>query len=144
MAEAEALTREEIRSRRISTEDMIRHDLLELHRIRRDVTNPHRVTMWSEGLEAFADLLRPWANDASDKGQFWKEWEERPMRLKRIPHPSGDDALDRLVPNPTATDCRKSEQIIMGLLDRANLLVKRRTISGPPTPPIIANGTREE
>lgn len=120
--------REELRNRRISTEDMIRIQLAEINHLRSDIQNPDRVQAWSESLEALADLLAPWA---TDDDTFQQEWEDRPVRCYRVHHPSGDPARDRLIPHPTAGDCRKAQQIIMGLLDRAGLLVKRRTVSGP-------------
>lgn len=123
-----AETREELRSRRISTEDMARELLAEANRLRSDVTNPDRIIAWSETLEALADLLLPWAEQ---DGRFLQEWEERPCRVVRIRSASGNPDLDRFIPLPTASDCRAAQRIIMGLMSRAQLLVKTRKVSGP-------------
>lgn len=123
MADDAATQREELRSRRISTEDMVRAQLDRINQLRGDVINPNRVAAWSEALEALADLLIPWASEPAEIDKFRKEWEDRPVRCLRI--------NDKLVPFPTATDCRQAQQILMGLLDRSGLLVKRRGVSGP-------------
>lgn len=101
---------------------------MQINEIRGDLKNPERVAAWNEAQEALVDLLQPWAGGDE---LFLREWEDRPMRVKRIRHPSGDTSRDRLVPFPKATDCRAAQRIIMGLLDRAGILVKRRTVSGP-------------
>lgn len=136
MSDTEPEVRQELRNRRISTEDMIREALVALHRVRLDLTNPNRVQAWSEGVEALADLVQPYA-DLDD--QFKQEWRTRPMRVKRIKHPSGNPDQDRLVPFPKASDVREAERIIRAMLDRAGLLVQRRTVSGPRRP----NGDEE-
>lgn len=112
---------------------MIREDLLELTRIRRDLSRPDRVPAWSEALEALWDRLLPWRREHPG---VESEWEARPMRIKRLRHPSGDPKRERVVVWPTAGDCRAAEQIIMGLLDDAGILVKRRTVSGPRRPEV--------
>jgi hypothetical protein len=110
---------------------MIRQALGDITSIRGDLRNPDRVQAWSEAVEALADLLEPWA--AQDE-RFRSEWEARPMRVYRRRHASGDPERDRFVAWPTAQDCRSAQRVIMGLLDRAGILVKRRTVSGPRRP----------
>lgn len=126
-------TREELRSRRISTEDLIREQLANITRIRGDVGRLDRVEAWSEALEALADLLLPWAS-SEDDGQFNQEWRNRRCRVIRVASVDGDRRRDQLVPYPNARDCKEAQAIIMGLLDRSGLLVKRRVISGPGKP----------
>ena len=89
-----------------------------INRLRSDVTNLERVSAWSEAVESLADLILPWADE-----DFRKKWEARRIRHVRVG--------GRLVPYPSATDCREAQLIIMGLLDRSGLLVKRRNVSGP-------------
>lgn len=137
MADPEPEVRQELRSRRISTEEIIREALVALHRVRLDLNNPNRVQAWSEGVEALADIVEPYA--AMDD-QFRAEWQNRPMRIKRIRHPSGRRELDRLVPFPKASDCREAERIIRSMLDRQGLFLKRRTVSGPRRPNDDAEG----
>ena len=121
-------SRDELRSRRISTEDMVRFQLAEINALRSNVQNPDRVMAWSEALQALADLLLPWSEQDP---QYRAEWEDRPCRVVRWRHPSGDSSKDRLIAAPNAADCREAQRIIMGLLTRSQLLVKRRVISGP-------------
>lgn len=129
MTEGEAATtRDELRSRRISTEEMVRLQLDRINAIRSNVKDPDRVAAWSEAVEALADLLLPWANEPDEKERFVKEWDNRPVAVLRIPQPDGSL---RVIPSPTATDCRLAERICLGLMDRKGLLVKRRTVSGP-------------
>lgn len=106
----------------------MRLQLDRINAIRSNVKDPDRVAAWSEAVEALADLLLPWANEADEKDKFVREWEERPVAVVRIPQPDGSV---RVIPAPTATDCRQAERICLGLMDRKGLLVKRRTISGP-------------
>ena len=125
---AEATSREELRSKRISTEEMVRLQLDRINLIRSNVKDPDRVAAWSEAVEALADLVMPWATEPDEKDRFVKEWDDRPVAVVRIPLPAGES---RLVPVPNASDCREAQRILMGLLDRKGLLVKRRTVSGP-------------
>jgi len=99
---------------------MVRFQLDRINLIRSDVKNPDRVAAWSEANEALADLLIPWA---SEDPNFKREWNDRAVRVVRF--------NERLIPMPTASDCREAQRIIMGLLDRSGLLVKRRVTSGP-------------
>jgi len=131
MAEPNNVSREEVRSRRISSEEKISELLDRANLFRTAVDNPRRVEGWSECLEALADLAMPWAQeeDAQAKakkkgqGQFLKEWAARPVAV--ITTTTG-----RIIV-PTASDCREAQRILMGLFDRQGLLVSRRTVSGP-------------
>jgi hypothetical protein len=127
-------SRDEIRSRRLTTEDMVRNQLDRCNEIRSNVELPDRVRIakWSEAIETLADLLMPWALDEDKKaqasnppsrGQFVREWDDRPVG---VVYDHGEAIVV-----PTARDCRVHQQIIMGLLDRQGLLVKRRNVSGP-------------
>lgn len=124
----ETADRQELRSRRISTEEMVRLQLDRINAIRSNVKDADRVTAWSEAVEALADLLLPWANEPDEKERFLKEWDDRPVAVVRVPQPDG---TLRVIPSPTANDCRQAERICLGLMDRKGLLVKRRTVSGP-------------
>ena len=111
---------EQIKVRRISTEDMIRLQLDRINFLRGQVENPDRVAAWSESLEALADLLLPLSEDDA---QFQKEWEDRPVAM--IDGPAGRVMV------PTAQDCRHAQQILMRLMKRHGFLFRSRTISGP-------------
>ena len=124
------VSREEVKTRRISTEEKVGELLDRANRFRTDLANPLRVASWSETIEALSDLLEPWAleedRDAKlqgKRGQFMQEWDDRPVAYVTTPR-------GRLVV-PTAADCRTAQRILTGLLDRQGLLVKRRTVSGP-------------
>lgn len=114
-------SRDEVVSRRITTEEMVRQQIMEITRIRNDVGDPMRTTRWSEALEALVDSVMPWSS--KDK-EFQKEWDARKVSCVR-----GDDG--ELIPFPTAAECRIGQRIVMAMLDRAQLLVKRRVTSGP-------------
>ena len=124
MVDAPPVTREDIRGRKMATEDMIRAVLVEISRVRMDVGDPLRVAKWSEGLEALADLAAPWANLPSEKDKFQVAWDKRPVAIVR-------DRQGRPVPVPTARDCRAAQAILLELLARNGLMVKTRTTSGP-------------
>lgn len=114
-------TTEEIRAKRLSTEEMVRLQLDRINAFRSDVTNPDRIVAWSESLEALADLLLPWWEDDED----WRaKWDARPVAVVTL---EGGMA----VPIPTAQDCRKGQLLLMELLHKHNLLVKTRKVSGP-------------
>lgn len=139
MAQETEATREELRSKRISTEEMVRLQLDRINTIRSEVRNPDRIVAWSEALEALHDLLLPWSSEPDERLLFMQEWAERPVAVIKMTLPNG---TVQQVPVPTAQDCRAAQQILMRLLDRKGLLVKRRTVSGPgprvfenPTPP---------
>jgi len=118
MDEAQELTRDELRSKRISTEEMVRNQIDRINFLRGNVENPDRVSAWSESVEALCDLLIPWHDD-----QFRSEWDNRSVAVIMLGR--------KKVPIPTATDCREAQQICMRLLQRSGLLVKTRKISGP-------------
>lgn len=124
----ETSSKEELRSRRISTEEMVRLQLDRINLIRSNVKDPDRIAAWSEAVEALADLMLPWASEPDEQKRFLLEWEQRPVACVRVALPGGES---RLVPVPTASDCREAQRILMGLLDRKGLLVKRRNVSGP-------------
>lgn len=114
-------TREEIRVRRLSTEDMVREQLNRINAVRSDLRNPDRVAIWSECTEALADLLMPWAKDDKE----WREkWDARPVAVITLPD-GGCMAA------PTAEDCRAAQQLLMELLEKNDMLVKKRNTSGP-------------
>ncbi len=119
LADEAELTREEVRTKRISTEEMVRLQLDRINGLRSDVANPDRVPAWSEALEALADLLFPWHDEA-----FRLAWEDRSVAVVTL-------ASGQKMPVPNARDCRETQLVLMALLDRSGLLVKRRTVSGP-------------
>lgn len=110
---------EALSSRPLKNEELVRIQLERIMTIRSDVANPHRVSMWSEAVEALADTLVPWWDS-----QFRKEWSAR--KVAGIDLGNGE-----LLPMPTADDVRRAQLVLMRLLDRSNLLVRRRTVSGP-------------
>lgn len=120
-SEVPSETHEETRGRRLTTEEMVRIQLERANQIRSDVTNPDRITIWSECLEALYDLLLPWWNDDEE---WQEEWENRPLAV--VESPNGGR-----VPAPTGTDCRAAHLLLMKLLHKNKMLVRTRTSSGP-------------
>ncbi len=128
--EPETVSREELRGRRISSEEKISELVDRANKFRTDVANPRRIEGWSETLEALADAVMPWATEEDrqaklkkKRGQFFLEWEDRPVAV--ITTTTGRVIV------PTAQDCREAHRILLSLLDRQGLLVSRRTVSGP-------------
>lgn len=124
----DAETRTELKTRRVSTEERVQNLLYLIDNVRGDVGRVDRVTAWSELLEALADALQPWGELDPD---FQREWEDRPMRIIRVPHSSGDPRRARIVPHPSAQDCRAAQQILTRLMARSGLYVGKRKVSGP-------------
>jgi len=117
----EPTSRNELVTRRVTTEEMVRSQLDRITAIRSDVARRDRVQAWHEALEALADLVAPWAE--GDEA-FLKAWDTRPVAVVDL----GDGST---MPCPTAADCREAQRILMAMMDRQGLLVKRRNVSGP-------------
>ena len=115
-------TTEEIRSRRIQAEEMVRLQLQRITDLRSNVDNPNRVIAWSEALEALVDLTKPWHSPA-----FEAAWQDRPVACIEM----DVDGITTHLPCPTIQDVRHAQQLVIDMLDDADLLVKRRKSSGP-------------
>lgn len=114
-------TTEELRSRRLTTEDMVRAQLVAINAVRNDVQRHDRTEAWSEALEALYDLLYPWWAE----NKTWQaKWDARRVAVVEV-------GPGEFVAAPTPTDCRQAQQLLMELLHESEMLVKKRTVSGP-------------
>lgn len=114
-------TTEELRSRRLTTEDMVRAQLVAINAVRNDVQRVDRTEAWSEALEALYDLLYPWW---ADNNGWQEKWDARRVAVVEV-------APGEFVAYPTPQDCRQAQQLLMELLNESEMLVKKRTVSGP-------------
>lgn len=101
---------------------MVRRQLDRITDIRSNVENQNRVIAWSEALEALVDLTKPWHTP-----EFEAAWQDRPVACLEMEV----DGFTIQIPTPTITDVRIAQQLVIDMLDEADLLVKRRKTSGP-------------
>lgn len=124
MAQPETVTRDDVRSRRLSTEEVIRQQWDRINEIRTDVARKDRTLAWSEANETLFDALMPWWRQEKNKKWLKEKWERRELRVLVLPD-------ERRMASPTATQCRSHQQLLLELMDDNDLLVRRRNTSGP-------------